>query len=87
MVEITLGAVNPVAGSSKSNKTGAWRTMKPVLDVTKCNKCYLCYMYCPDSAVIKLEDTVEIDYDYCKGCGICAYECKSKAIEMVFEEK
>lgn len=27
----------------------------------------------------------EIDYDYCKGCGICANECPTKAIEMVPE--
>jgi pyruvate ferredoxin oxidoreductase delta subunit len=26
-----------------------------------------------------------IDYDYCKGCGICAVECPRKAIEMVPE--
>ena len=23
-----------------------------------------------------------IDYDFCKGCGICAAECPSGAIEM-----
>jgi len=27
------------------------------------------------------------DYDYCKGCGICANECPTKAIEMVRETK
>jgi Pyruvate:ferredoxin oxidoreductase and related 2-oxoacid:ferredoxin oxidoreductases, delta subunit len=27
----------------------------------------------------------EINYDYCKGCGICANECPTKAIEMVPE--
>ena len=26
------------------------------------------------------------DYDYCKGCGICAAECPCGAIEMVPEE-
>jgi Pyruvate/2-oxoacid:ferredoxin oxidoreductase delta subunit len=24
----------------------------------------------------------EIDYDYCKGCGLCAAECPRGAIEM-----
>ena len=28
----------------------------------------------------------EIDYDYCKGCGICAAECPCGAIAMVPEE-
>ncbi|TRO47493.1 hypothetical protein E2P65_04315, partial [Candidatus Bathyarchaeota archaeon] len=27
----------------------------------------------------------EVDYDYCKGCGVCANECTSKAIDMVLE--
>ncbi|AKB45854.1 Pyruvate:ferredoxin oxidoreductase, delta subunit [Methanosarcina sp. Kolksee] len=29
----------------------------------------------------------EYDYDYCKGCGICANECPADAIEMILEEK
>jgi Pyruvate/2-oxoacid:ferredoxin oxidoreductase delta subunit len=28
----------------------------------------------------------EIDYDYCKGCGICAAECPCAAIALVPEE-
>ncbi|MFZ8855432.1 MAG: 4Fe-4S binding protein, partial [Thermofilaceae archaeon] len=31
------------------------------------------------------DDSVEIDYDHCKGCGICANECPVKAIAMVEE--
>jgi Pyruvate/2-oxoacid:ferredoxin oxidoreductase delta subunit len=27
-----------------------------------------------------------IDYDYCKGCGICAAECPCGAIAMVPEQ-
>ena len=27
----------------------------------------------------------EIDYDYCKGCGICAAECPCGAIDMIPE--
>jgi NAD-dependent dihydropyrimidine dehydrogenase PreA subunit len=27
----------------------------------------------------------EIDYDYCKGCGLCATECPSGAIQMTPE--
>jgi Pyruvate/2-oxoacid:ferredoxin oxidoreductase delta subunit len=26
-----------------------------------------------------------VDYDYCKGCGVCANECPKKAIAMVPE--
>ena len=27
------------------------------------------------------------DFDFCKGCGICANECPVKAIEMIVEGK
>jgi pyruvate ferredoxin oxidoreductase delta subunit len=27
-----------------------------------------------------------VDLDFCKGCGVCAYECPKDAIEMVLEE-
>lgn len=48
-----------------------------------CFHCDNCYSYCPDNAIIKHEDgTLEIDYDYCKGCGICASECPCGAIKM-----
>ena len=42
---------------------------------------------CPDLCITRNELTgqVEIDYDYCKGCGICAAVCPKKAIEMVQE--
>ncbi len=41
---------------------------------------------CPDNAIIKLGDgRYEIDYDYCKGCGLCVAECPSGAIEMTPE--
>jgi NADPH-dependent glutamate synthase beta subunit-like oxidoreductase len=51
-----------------------------------CFACDNCYGVCPDNAVIKLDPTgsyaYEIDYDYCKGCGLCAEECPCGAIEM-----
>jgi len=30
-------------------------------------------------------ETVEFNYDYCKGCGICAVECPLKAVSMTEE--
>lgn len=64
-------------------KTGSWRVFKPVLDKEKCVRCLRCWIFCPEGAIKRLDDdSVEIDYDYCKGCGICARECKVKAIVM-----
>jgi Pyruvate/2-oxoacid:ferredoxin oxidoreductase delta subunit len=54
-----------------------------------CFACDNCYGVCPDNAVIKLDPTgsyaYTIDYDFCKGCGLCAQECPCGAIEMVPE--
>ncbi|MFJ9535877.1 NAD(P)-binding protein [Streptomyces sp. NPDC101225] len=53
-----------------------------------CFECDNCYGVCPDNAVIKLGPGkgFTIDLDYCKGCGLCAAECPSGAIDMVPEE-
>ena len=68
--------------------TGNWRTgVKPSVQISKCVNCLLCWLHCPDSAVL-LDDTTFIgfDYDYCKGCEICAEVCPVGAIAMVPEE-
>ncbi len=77
-------------GSSVHYETGSWRTYRPILDLDKCIQCFHCWVYCPESAIL-VEDrkVVGIDYRYCKGCGICEYECsaKPKAIEMILESE
>jgi len=84
---LPMGAVVIEPGSSVKYKTGDWRAFKPVVDKTKCVNCLLCWIYCPDSAIIRREKWVEVNYEHCKGCGICAHECPTKAIEMVEEQK
>jgi len=59
------------------------------LSCGNCFSCDNCYGVCPDNAVLKLsgrDEPYAFDYDYCKGCGICAVECPCGAIEMVPEE-
>ncbi|MCE4607770.1 MAG: 4Fe-4S binding protein [Caldisphaeraceae archaeon] len=69
-------------------KTGLWRTERPVIDEEKCTKCLLCWLYCPEDTILRREDDmVFVDYDYCKGCGICASVCPVGAITMVPEIK
>ena len=70
-------------GSSLNNKTGGWKTFKPIVDKKKCIKCGKCVMNCPDICIKLKEKGIEIDYDYCKGCGICSNTCPVKAIKMV----
>lgn len=75
-------------GSAKQYKTGSWRSLVPVTDATKCIKCGICWIYCPDSARYKMEDgTYETNFDYCKGCGICARECPTHCIVMQEEKE
>jgi len=75
----------PTFGSA--GRTGLWRTFKPVINRSKCTKCLLCWIFCPEGCIIRdEEDYPVINYTYCKGCGVCANECKVKAIEMVREE-
>lgn len=76
---------------AEAGKTGDWRSLRPEIDHTKCipsktgrSSCHLCWMYCPEG-IVKRSVPVEIDLDYCKGCGICAEECPAKAIQMVDE--
>jgi pyruvate ferredoxin oxidoreductase delta subunit len=78
-------------GPGDAGKTGSWRVLRPVIDVTVCipaktNKmaCFNCWLYCPDG-IISRTIPPRIDYDYCKGCEICAEECPANAISMVEE--
>jgi 2-oxoacid:acceptor oxidoreductase delta subunit (pyruvate/2-ketoisovalerate family) len=58
------------------------------LSCGNCFECDNCFGMCPDNAIIKLGpgQRFAIDYDYCKGCGICVAECPAGAIVMVPEE-
>lgn len=88
--EMPIGTVINTPGSSREYKTGGWRNYRPKHDASKCISCLRCWIYCPDGCIIIKDGKNQgINYDYCKGCGICAEECpdKIKAIEMVEEKK
>jgi len=72
-----------------SNKTGPWRTQKPVTDYNICISCATCSKICPE-ACIEMQEHKDFpklkpvtNYDYCKGCALCVHECPVKAIRMV----
>jgi pyruvate ferredoxin oxidoreductase gamma subunit len=70
-------------------KTGLWRTMRPVIDYDRCNRCWwVCSTFCPDSAIhVNDEGYPEIDYDHCKGCLVCVAKCPPHAISAVAEHE
>ncbi len=74
----------PSKGSA--GKTGLWRTFKPIYKAENCKKCLLCVLYCPESVIEYKNGEITIDYEFCKGCGVCMSVCNYNAIEMVKED-
>jgi pyruvate ferredoxin oxidoreductase delta subunit len=78
------------AGNADGYETGGWRKFRPILNEEQCTSCLLCWVMCPDSAIIVEDNKMKgFEMQHCKGCGICAVECpdKFKAITMVDEEE
>jgi pyruvate ferredoxin oxidoreductase gamma subunit len=74
-------------GSAALRATGNWRVERPEIDLTKCKRCFLCYLYCPEAAMrLDAENFPHVDYDHCKGCMICYEECPTDAITRRIEE-
>jgi 2-oxoisovalerate ferredoxin oxidoreductase delta subunit len=67
------------SGTMRTNKTASWRSIRPVIIEEKCKRCMLCWKFCPEPCIAPT-DPPEIDYDFCKGCGICIVECPFDAI-------
>jgi len=86
--DLEIGATVVEPGNASQYKTGDWRLQKPIFDNSKCNKCGLCYIFCPEGCIVQRADGYfKADLFYCKGCGICAEECPKDVITMVKEEE
>jgi len=97
--ELPLGGTILKPGNSESRYTGDWRTFKPVILQDKCTRCLRCWIVCPEPAIYVIDEpyttksgrqfkfSVEVNYDYCKGCGMCVEEWEPKAIDWIEEEK
>jgi NADPH-dependent glutamate synthase beta subunit-like oxidoreductase len=70
-----------VGGLDESN---ALFEARRCLSCGNCFECDNCFGVCPDNAVIKLGpgNRFKFNYDYCKGCSLCATECPCGAIRM-----
>ena len=60
-----------------------------------CNFCSNCWVFCPEASIQKSGDVeganglprFEVEYNSCKGCGICMHECPRAAIVMQEEAR
>ena len=66
-------------------KNAGWRNVRPVIDNIKCVGCLQCYLYCPDGVIFQDDNKVDVDYNFCKGCGICVKACPFTAISIRME--
>jgi len=86
--DLEIGCAVSSPGNASQYKTGDWRSLRPIVEFEKCIQCGVCYIFCPDMAIMKNEDGYfEANLYYCKGCGICAQECFTGCISMVAEEE
>jgi 2-oxoacid:acceptor oxidoreductase delta subunit (pyruvate/2-ketoisovalerate family) len=69
------------------DETTALYEARRCLSCGNCFECDNCFSVCPDNAIVKLGpgQRYAIDYDFCKGCGICVAECPCGAIDLVQE--
>uniref|UniRef100_A0A7C2ZCA6 4Fe-4S dicluster domain-containing protein n=1 Tax=Ignisphaera aggregans TaxID=334771 RepID=A0A7C2ZCA6_9CREN len=97
--ELPPGCVVTKPGSFVERPTGDWRVFRPIINQDKCVRCLMCWAVCPEPAISIADKpyrtatgrewkvSLEIDYRYCKGCGLCVEECPVKAIDFVEEVK
>lgn len=65
--------------------TSSWRTSRPVVEYEKCNRCGLCFIFCPTQCIGQDGEKFTPNLAFCKGCGVCAKECPKNAITMTPE--
>jgi len=68
----------------------SWRVLKPVYNRDICIDCQNCWVWCPDTSIISRDkQMLGIDYDHCKGCGVCVEVCPTnpKSLLMFNEAK
>lgn len=80
------GEIDPGLNASRATREAA-----RCFSCGDCLACDNCFTLCPDASVLKAPKPMAdgssyvFDYDYCKGCGLCAKECPTAFIQMVPE--
>jgi len=90
-IATTLPENRPYSQSSSFTASVAdWRIEKPLFNKDYCIDCQFCWVYCPDMSIISRDKKmIGIDFDHCKGCGICVEVCLTnpKSLLMFPEQK
>ena len=76
--------------NSYTATVASWRIIKPVYNRDICIDCQNCWVWCPDTSIISRDkQMLGIDYDHCKGCGVCVEVCPTnpKSLLMFAEAK
>lgn len=86
--DLALGVAVTEPGSSKYNRTGDWRSSRPIWQFDKCVKCGVCSIFCPEGCISMQTDGLPLsDMEFCKGCGICVVECWTGCIHLEEEKE
>ncbi len=81
--DLEIGTIVTEPGNASQYRTGDWRSQRPEYEFSRCIKCGLCQLFCPDGCIQQnSQGYFEADLYYCKGCGICARECPTWVITM-----
>jgi pyruvate ferredoxin oxidoreductase gamma subunit len=82
-----VAAPTVLAGATSALRTTeGWRVSRPVVDLGRCTRCFLCFALCPEGAIhLDAESWPVVDYAHCKGCLVCVTECPPHAIAEVRE--
>jgi 2-oxoacid:acceptor oxidoreductase delta subunit (pyruvate/2-ketoisovalerate family) len=81
------GRARPFLGKAFGEQEGV-RAARRCFACGWCTLCGQCIRYCPEQ-VVERESRgkgVQFDYEFCKGCGICVFECPRGALDFVKEE-
>jgi len=83
----SIAAPSVLAGATSAvQTTEGWRVSRPVIDLARCTRCFLCFALCPEGAIsLDAANYPIVDYGHCKGCLVCVTECPPRAIAEVRE--
>ncbi len=76
--------------NSYTATVASWRVIKPIYNRDICIDCQNCWVWCPDTSIISRDkQMIGIDYDHCKGCGVCVEVCPTnpKSLLMFAESE